>query len=82
LPRNTFAAFGCLNGKTAPPKADPPMAFQHPSVSVALGYVGDIGEPGLPGIPFERVIHDDVPEAARPSPIILEHCHVKKQARF
>ena len=56
------------------------MASLHPRVSVALGYVGDIGGPGLPGIPFERLIHDDVPEAARPSPIILEHCHVKKQA--
>ncbi len=64
------------------------MAFQHPSVSVALGYVGDIGEPGLPGIPFEgrakRRVRSPtfVPKAARPLTLILEHCHVKKQARF
>jgi hypothetical protein len=32
-------------------------------MSVVLGSVGDSGEPS--GIPFERVIFDDVPEAAR-----------------
>jgi hypothetical protein len=33
---------------------------------MVLGDVGDLGEPC--GIPFERVIFDDVPEAARCSP--------------
>jgi hypothetical protein len=30
-----------------------------------LGDVGDIGESGEPDIPFERMIFDDVPDAAR-----------------
>jgi hypothetical protein len=61
-----FASISYVVVEAAPPKTDWPMVCSHPCVSVVLGYVGDSGESGRPDIPFERVICDDVPEAARP----------------
>jgi hypothetical protein len=52
-------------GGPVPQKTELALVCTHPLISVVLGDVGDPGEPY--GIPVERMIFDDVPEAARGS---------------